>query len=212
MWLLISIQLRQLAGRIRKPSTPLRRASSAGPSSVPKYTAQIAAAQTRTPKAGGLPKALPSRRGAPTTPHAIRALQQRRAAALTPGRDRRRSGRMQRESPRDALRNLSKSESCEQASSILRRYWLCWSSSSSPQHKAYRAVTADTRNRSDEAEFGIERGVFRAWCWPSKTKVVYPYWWRWGGRQLSFSAASTVRTIGGWQSYPTVCWGSQKSD
>ena len=41
----------------------------------------------------------------PTTPHTIRALQQRRA---TPGEDRRRSGRTKRETPRDALRNLSK--------------------------------------------------------------------------------------------------------
>ena len=41
----------------------------------------------------------------PTTPHTIRALQQRRA---TPGQDKRKSGRTQRETPRDALRNLSK--------------------------------------------------------------------------------------------------------
>ena len=40
-----------------------------------------------------------------TTPHTVRALQQRRA---TPGQDRRKSGRTQRETPRDALRNLSK--------------------------------------------------------------------------------------------------------
>ncbi|KAI9875237.1 MAG: hypothetical protein M1830_008719 [Pleopsidium flavum] len=100
--------LRQLSRRLQKPSTPLRRESSAGPSSVHRYTAHIPAGQTRTPRADGLPKGVPSRRGAPTTPHAIRALQQRRAAALTPGRDRRRSGRMQRETPRDILRNLSK--------------------------------------------------------------------------------------------------------
>lgn len=45
----------------------------------------------------------------PTTPHAIRALQQRHAAANTPARNRRRSGRAERESPRDALRQLSRS-------------------------------------------------------------------------------------------------------
>ena len=44
-------------------------------------------------------------RSNPTTPHAIRAMQQRRA---TPGRDRRKSGRLQRETPRDILRNLGK--------------------------------------------------------------------------------------------------------
>ena len=43
-----------------------------------------------------------------STPHAIRALQQRRAAGPTPARDRRRSGRQQRETPRDILRNLSR--------------------------------------------------------------------------------------------------------
>lgn len=110
VFLLMGFQLLQLAGRIQKPSTPLRRASSTGPSSGRRYTTQIPAAQTRTPRVSGFGKPLPNRRGAPTTPHAIRALQQRRAAALTPGRDRRRSGRMQRETPRDVLRNLSKSE------------------------------------------------------------------------------------------------------
>ncbi|KAJ5801312.1 uncharacterized protein N7518_003380 [Penicillium psychrosexuale] len=44
--------------------------------------------------------------GAPATPHVIRARQQR--AANTPGRDRRRSGRVQRETTFDILRNLGK--------------------------------------------------------------------------------------------------------
>lgn len=101
-------QLRQLAGRIQKPFTPLRRAASVEPTSV-NYTARHnAAAQARTPRTRGPSRAVPSKRGPPTTPHAIRALQQRRAAALTPGRDRRRSGRMQRETPRDILRQLSR--------------------------------------------------------------------------------------------------------
>ncbi|EEQ90831.2 uncharacterized protein BDCG_05951 [Blastomyces dermatitidis ER-3] len=43
----------------------------------------------------------------PATPHALRALQ-RRAATYTPGRDRRKSGRVQRETPMDILRNLGK--------------------------------------------------------------------------------------------------------
>lgn len=49
--------------------------------------------------------------GAPTTPHAIRALQARRDAALgTPGtrKNRRRSGVTQKETPRDILRALSR--------------------------------------------------------------------------------------------------------
>ncbi|KAL1612117.1 hypothetical protein SLS60_000340 [Paraconiothyrium brasiliense] len=45
---------------------------------------------------------------APTTPHAIRALRERANAAKTPGHVRRRSGRVQRETPRDLLRNLSR--------------------------------------------------------------------------------------------------------
>ncbi|KAL1959602.1 hypothetical protein VTO42DRAFT_1637 [Malbranchea cinnamomea] len=44
---------------------------------------------------------------APTTPHGLRAFQ-RRQSVYTPGRDRRRSGRIQRETPIDILRNLGK--------------------------------------------------------------------------------------------------------
>ncbi|KAK2743403.1 hypothetical protein FQN57_004868 [Myotisia sp. PD_48] len=44
---------------------------------------------------------------APATPHALRALQ-RRAAAYTPGRDRRKSQRFIRETPMDILRNLGR--------------------------------------------------------------------------------------------------------
>ncbi|KAF9888412.1 hypothetical protein FE257_008690 [Aspergillus nanangensis] len=44
--------------------------------------------------------------GAPSTPHGLRAMQRR--AANTPGRDRRRSGRIQRETTFDILRNLGK--------------------------------------------------------------------------------------------------------
>jgi hypothetical protein len=43
---------------------------------------------------------------APSTPFRLRAVQRR--AANTPGRDRRKSGRMQRETPFDILRNLGK--------------------------------------------------------------------------------------------------------
>ena len=53
---------------------------------------------------------VPRKKAQPTTPHAIRALQQRNAAASsTPGgRFRRHSGRQQRETPRDILRNLTR--------------------------------------------------------------------------------------------------------
>ncbi|KAL2831226.1 centromere kinetochore component CENP-T-domain-containing protein [Aspergillus cavernicola] len=47
-----------------------------------------------------------NRGGAPSTPHGLRAMQRR--AANTPGRERRKSGRGQRESVFDVLRNLSK--------------------------------------------------------------------------------------------------------
>ena len=62
----------------------------------------------RTPITRFVARPLSTRRaGPPTTPHAIRALQQRRNAGLTPGRDHRRSGRFQRETPRDDLRKLA---------------------------------------------------------------------------------------------------------
>ena len=48
------------------------------------------------------------KRVTPTTSHTLRAIQRRRAAALTPGGSRRYSGRQQRETPRDTLRQLSK--------------------------------------------------------------------------------------------------------
>ena len=87
--------LRQLANMPR-PVTPLRRASSAGP-------------PRRTPGAaqrfGGS-----GRKTNVLTPHgraAMRELEARRAG-LTPGKDRRRSGRQQRETPRNDLRALSR--------------------------------------------------------------------------------------------------------
>ncbi|KAL3466780.1 centromere kinetochore component CENP-T-domain-containing protein [Aspergillus heterothallicus] len=71
----------------RYPSTPSRLAASATPRSASRYT--------------------PGNRGAaPSTPYGLRAMQRR--AANTPGRDRRKSGRGQRETVFDVLRNLSK--------------------------------------------------------------------------------------------------------
>ncbi|KAG0650237.1 Constitutive centromere-associated network cnp20 [Hyphodiscus hymeniophilus] len=100
--------LRQLANLPPKPSTPLRRASSAGPPSH-RSLRRTPAGQARTPgaaqKLGGS-----ARRPNVLTPHgraAMRELESRRAG-LTPAKDRRRSGRQQRETPRDVLRALSR--------------------------------------------------------------------------------------------------------
>jgi histone H3/H4 len=91
---------------IPKPTTPLQRASSAGPPSTRKSVRRTPSNPTRTPSA----KIGSARRAIVVTPHgraAQRELDLRRAG-LTPGKDRRRSGRQQRETPRDALRALSR--------------------------------------------------------------------------------------------------------
>ncbi|TAQ83498.1 hypothetical protein B7494_g8185 [Chlorociboria aeruginascens] len=100
--------LRQLAN-LPKPSTPLRRASSVGPPSTHRSIYRTPATQSRSPGAaqrlGG-----PAKRANGLTPHgraAIREVEARRAG-LTPAKDRRRSGRQQRETPRDVLRLLSR--------------------------------------------------------------------------------------------------------
>ncbi|KAF2440231.1 hypothetical protein P171DRAFT_97146 [Karstenula rhodostoma CBS 690.94] len=98
--------LHRLASIAPKPVTPFRRAASAG---VTPRSATIRTPGTaRTPRGGPATRPLPARRAAPTTPHAIRALRERANAARTPGHVRRRSGRVQRETPRDFLRNLSR--------------------------------------------------------------------------------------------------------
>jgi histone H3/H4 len=91
------------------PSTPFRRAASAGPTPGSRKTPLLRTPGTgRTPRGGPATRPLPSRRNAPTTPHAIRALRERANAARTPGNNRRRSGRMQRDTPRNILRDLSR--------------------------------------------------------------------------------------------------------
>ncbi|TGO74661.1 hypothetical protein BELL_0264g00020 [Botrytis elliptica] len=85
-----------------RPETPLRRTSTAGLSPTD-------ASYSRTPSRG-------SRLGGSEfrtktlTPHGRAALREveARRAGLTPGKDRRRSGRQQRETPRDVLRLLSR--------------------------------------------------------------------------------------------------------
>jgi len=99
--------LRQLAN-IPRPTTPLRRASSTGPPSQ-RSTRRTPAGQARTP--GAAQRTYGSaKRAVAVTPHgraAQQALEARRAG-FTPGKDRRRSGRQQRETPRDTLRLLSR--------------------------------------------------------------------------------------------------------
>jgi hypothetical protein len=99
--------LNQLAN-IPRPTTPLRRASSAGPPSTRRSGRRTPSGQARTP---GAQRILGSaKRPIAITPHgraAQRELDQRRAG-FTPGKDRRRSGRQQRETPLGILRALSR--------------------------------------------------------------------------------------------------------
>ncbi|KFY18342.1 hypothetical protein V493_08687 [Pseudogymnoascus sp. VKM F-4281 (FW-2241)] len=100
--------LRQLANMIPRPTTPIRRASSAGPPSTHRTARRTPGALNITPGGYG-PSS--TRRPTAATPHgraAAREIEMRRAAALTPGKDRRRSGLQRRETPRDILRQLSK--------------------------------------------------------------------------------------------------------
>lgn len=93
--------LNQLAN-IPKPTTPLRRASSAGPSSTRRSTRRTLGTMHNANGSG--------RKAVVVTPHgraAQRELELRRAG-FTPSKDRRRSGRQQRETPRDILRQLSR--------------------------------------------------------------------------------------------------------
>ena len=100
--------LRQLANIPGRPTTPLRRASSAGPPSHRSFR-RTPAGQARTPGAGQRLGGSARRTNA-LTPHgraAMREIEARRAG-FTPAKDRRRSGRQQRETPRDDLRALSR--------------------------------------------------------------------------------------------------------
>lgn len=98
-----TLQLRQLAGLIRtepmhenneNPSIPATSYKTSTPGTARRPY------QSRQPLQNSS-----GNRSNPTTPHAIRAHRVRRN---TPGLERRKSGKMQRETPRDTLRNLSK--------------------------------------------------------------------------------------------------------
>lgn len=83
---------------------------------VKKKSDRTLSTETQIPIARQMRNALlPGGPPVPTTPHIIWALQQRRSdASATTGRSRRRNGQSKRETPRDALRSLSRSTS-----------WLC---------------------------------------------------------------------------------------
>ncbi|KAF1809877.1 hypothetical protein P152DRAFT_484232 [Eremomyces bilateralis CBS 781.70] len=98
--------LHNLANVIRNPATPSERASSRQPASAFKIPVRTPGSLSRGPRT--ISRSRLQRSTKPTTPHAIRAYQQRIDRAGTPGRDRRKSGRLQRETPRDTLRNLSR--------------------------------------------------------------------------------------------------------
>ncbi|KAM0150516.1 hypothetical protein ACHAQE_008425 [Botrytis cinerea] len=85
-----------------RPETPLRRTSSAGLSPA---SANYSRTPSRGSRLGGS-----ELRNKTLTPHGRAALREveARRAGLTPGKDRRRSGRQQRETPRDVLRLLSR--------------------------------------------------------------------------------------------------------
>ncbi|KAJ5922561.1 hypothetical protein N7516_010264 [Penicillium verrucosum] len=83
--------LQRLPSHTRYPLTPSRLVTATTPGTQ-------RSASRYTPRARGV--------GAPATPYGLRARQQR--AANTPGRDRRKSGRMQRETTFDILRNLGR--------------------------------------------------------------------------------------------------------
>jgi histone H3/H4 len=102
--------LNKLSRVINNPATPLPRASSAGPPSTRRSTRRTPIGQERTP--GNFTQPGSTRRATVLTPHAkaaVKTNELRRAAALTPGNDRRRSGRQQqRDTPQEGLRALSR--------------------------------------------------------------------------------------------------------
>ncbi len=106
--------------------------------------------------ASGRPSAS-ARRNNAATPHAraaMRAIDQRRAALLTPGRARRRSLREQRETPRDLLRNLSRvlAPTSQVVSSS--------SSSDSPGRDGDSTLPPFAEDDDDDDDFPIERPRF----------------------------------------------------
>jgi histone H3/H4 len=101
--------IRKLTNLLSRPTTPVQRASSAGPTPTSKISRRTPIEPNRTP--AGINRPGSNRRPAAATPHAqaaMREIELRRTAALTPGNPRRHSLRQQRETPRDLLRALSR--------------------------------------------------------------------------------------------------------
>jgi hypothetical protein len=97
---------KRIVGSISKTTTPLRRASSAGPPSS-RDLRRTPSTQPRTPAVIARYGGVSAKKPLVVTPHG-RAAQRQLDLRRTPGKDRRRSGRQQRETPRDALRALSR--------------------------------------------------------------------------------------------------------
>jgi hypothetical protein len=99
--------LGKLHSTVEKPTTP---APSSGNTTGPRGANGSARTTPGTARASA--RKVPRRGGPPTTPHAIRAHMQSTQQMLrraTPARDRRRSGRLMRDTPRDDLQKLSRS-------------------------------------------------------------------------------------------------------
>ncbi|KAI0913110.1 centromere kinetochore component CENP-T-domain-containing protein [Ustulina deusta] len=135
-------------------------ASSRSGGLAPLSTPRVAATPNRRGISGEPASGRPSasaRRNNAATPHAraaMRAIDQRRAALLTPGRARRRSLREQRETPRDLLRNLSRvlAPTSQVVSSS--------SSSDSPGRDGDSTLPPFAEDDDDDDDFPIERPRF----------------------------------------------------
>ncbi|KAL9099893.1 MAG: hypothetical protein Q9163_004668 [Psora crenata] len=95
-----------LVGINVRPTTPLRQCTVDLFTSKQKRPVAASAPRRTTPGRSRALQSVAGNIGKPTTPHAIRAMQQRLA---TPGHGKQKTGRLQRETPRNALRNLSRS-------------------------------------------------------------------------------------------------------
>jgi hypothetical protein len=101
--------LRQLPNINPRITTPPGQASGVGSHSAHRHTRRTPTAADRASRASQHPGSV--RLSNALTPYrrvADREVELRRTAALTPGKDRRRSGRQQRESPRDIVRALTR--------------------------------------------------------------------------------------------------------
>ncbi|MCJ1383256.1 hypothetical protein MMC17_006369 [Xylographa soralifera] len=127
----------------RKPLIPQRPRSASQVLPALEVVNRTAVGQLLSPRLNVLPRPIPDLRAPSTTPYAIRALQQRRAAVRTPAQRRRSSGRQYRETPRDTLRDLSK---------ILSKTTKTIATSSQSIHSSVLSVALSERAFSDEED------------------------------------------------------------